>query len=287
MRWFSALLRSNASPIPKFDWVCLSFASALPEAGNGVKIARFRCWRGGGHWFVNTLESTGDAGWSAKEGMERSDLPKSMQDFYDTRSCVNDHSADDAVLVVGNPCNTGDKCHVPAMCHTDRFYAMTMRWIACAQSAGDQSAWCHGCHKWLFGNHSSTQYRIFIMRKLMASWCHYDIHWLRMIYSTHIKHACSRLAARGASSALRWECRAYVVYADAWHHKAIVFSRTLFAGEYGIDEGLIFSVPCRTEGGKLKVITGIPQNEFGEKKIQMTLDELRKERDAVKELGLI
>jgi len=23
-------------------------------------------------------------------------------------------------------------------------------------------------------------------------------------------------------------------------------------GEYGIDEGLIFSVPCKTEGGKLK-----------------------------------
>ena len=58
-------------------------------------------------------------------------------------------------------------------------------------------------------------------------------------------------------------------------------------GEYGVDEGLIFSVPCRTEGGKLKVVTGITQNAFGQEKFDLTLDELRKERDAVRELGLI
>ena len=51
--------------------------------------------------------------------------------------------------------------------------------------------------------------------------------------------------------------------------------------------GLIFSFPSRTEGGKLKVVAGLEQNEFGQEKIHLTLDELRKERDAVKELGLI
>jgi malate dehydrogenase len=50
---------------------------------------------------------------------------------------------------------------------------------------------------------------------------------------------------------------------------------------------LIFSFPCRTEGGKLKVITGLTQNEFGKQKMEITLDELRKERDAVRELALI
>jgi malate dehydrogenase len=58
-------------------------------------------------------------------------------------------------------------------------------------------------------------------------------------------------------------------------------------GEYGVDEGLIFSFPCRTEGEKSKVITGLTHNEFGQERIALTLDELRKERDAVKELGLI
>jgi malate dehydrogenase len=35
------------------------------------------------------------------------------------------------------------------------------------------------------------------------------------------------------------------------------------------------------------VITGLTQNAFGQEKFNLTLDELRKEHAAVKELGLI
>ncbi|MBY0378085.1 MAG: malate dehydrogenase, partial [Gammaproteobacteria bacterium] len=58
-------------------------------------------------------------------------------------------------------------------------------------------------------------------------------------------------------------------------------------GEYGIDEGLIFSVPCRTEKGHCKVIPGIDQNAFGQEKIARTLNELREEKQAVVDLELI
>lgn len=58
-------------------------------------------------------------------------------------------------------------------------------------------------------------------------------------------------------------------------------------GQYEVDEGLIFSFPCRTENGIVRVIGEITHNEFGHKKIQATLNELREERHAVKELGLI
>jgi malate dehydrogenase len=58
-------------------------------------------------------------------------------------------------------------------------------------------------------------------------------------------------------------------------------------GEYGVDKGLIFSFPCRMEGGKLKVIDGIKHNDFGQEKFKLTLEELRGERDAVKSLNLI
>jgi malate dehydrogenase len=58
-------------------------------------------------------------------------------------------------------------------------------------------------------------------------------------------------------------------------------------GEYGVDKGLIFSYPCRVEGGKVKVVEGIKHNEFGQEKFKLTLEELRGERDAVKSLGLI
>ena len=58
-------------------------------------------------------------------------------------------------------------------------------------------------------------------------------------------------------------------------------------GEYGVDAGLIFSFPCRNENGKIVAQTGWKHNAFGEAKIKATLDELKSERDAVKDLGLI
>ena len=58
-------------------------------------------------------------------------------------------------------------------------------------------------------------------------------------------------------------------------------------GQYGVDKGLIFSFPCQTKNGKIHVVEGIQHNAFGKEKLQATLDELRHEREAVKELGLI
>ena len=58
-------------------------------------------------------------------------------------------------------------------------------------------------------------------------------------------------------------------------------------GEYGVDKGLIFSFPCVTVNGKLKVVSGVEFNEFSKEKFNVTLNELRSERDSVRELGLI
>jgi malate dehydrogenase len=58
-------------------------------------------------------------------------------------------------------------------------------------------------------------------------------------------------------------------------------------GEYGVDPGLIFSFPSRTENGFSRIVDGIDHDEFGRRKLAATLEELRKEREAVEELGLI
>jgi malate dehydrogenase len=58
-------------------------------------------------------------------------------------------------------------------------------------------------------------------------------------------------------------------------------------GEYGVDEGLIFSFPCRREHGELKVVEGLSFNDYGREMFDKTLDELRQERDTVKSLGLL
>jgi malate dehydrogenase len=68
-------------------------------------------------------------------------------------------------------------------------------------------------------------------------------------------------------------------------------------GEYGVDEGLIFSFPCRREHGlvkllgmehgAVKVVEGLEFNDYSRIKFEDTLNELRAERDAVKSLGLL
>ena len=58
-------------------------------------------------------------------------------------------------------------------------------------------------------------------------------------------------------------------------------------GEYGVDEGLIFSVPCRREQGEIKVVEHLPLNDYGHEMFNITLNELRQERDTVKSLGLL
>jgi malate dehydrogenase len=58
-------------------------------------------------------------------------------------------------------------------------------------------------------------------------------------------------------------------------------------GEYGIDPGLIFSYPSRTEHHVSRIVKGFEFDELGRKLLAKTQDELRKERDACIELGLI
>jgi malate dehydrogenase len=59
-------------------------------------------------------------------------------------------------------------------------------------------------------------------------------------------------------------------------------------GEYDVDEGLISSFPVRLEGGgSYEIVEGLEIERFAREKIERTVDELRGERDAVKDAGLI
>ena len=55
---------------------------------------------------------------------------------------------------------------------------------------------------------------------------------------------------------------------------------------YGIEKGLMASMPIRTlEGGKWEVVQGVPVDAFSQGKIDLTIAELKEEREAVQ--GLI
>jgi malate dehydrogenase len=236
-----------------------------------------------------------------KDGMERADLLRINGNIFTTQGkAINDNAAEDVrVFVVGNPCNTNcliamnNAPNIPK----DRFFAMTAldelrARTQLAQKAGVDVSSVTEMTIW--GNHSATQYPDFYHAKIDGKFVPEvitDLNWLQNDFITTVqKRGAEVIKVRGASSAAS---AANAAISSVYHLTHDTVAGESFSvgrcsqGEYGVDEGLIFSVPCRTEGGKLKVVTGLKLNEFSQGKFDLTLDELRKERDAVKELKLI
>ena len=58
-------------------------------------------------------------------------------------------------------------------------------------------------------------------------------------------------------------------------------------GSYGIDEGLIASFPVRSDGALREIVSDIEINEYSREKIDISVAELREEREMVTSMGLI
>lgn len=236
-----------------------------------------------------------------KEGMERADLLKVNGGIFTTQGkAVADNAADDVkVFVVGNPCNTNAFIAMKAASKvpSERFFAMT--------TLDENRARTQLAHKagvavdkvsnlTIWGNHSATQYPDFYNTKIdgkPASEVISDEEWLKTDFiKTVQQRGAAIIKARGASSA----ASAANAVVDGVRRLTTetpageTFSMCLASkGEYGVDEGLIFSFPCRVEGGQVKVVEGIEHNAFGKEKFEATLAELRSERDTVTKMGLV
>jgi malate dehydrogenase len=235
-----------------------------------------------------------------KAGMERSDLLEINGGIFTKQGrAINDYAADDVqVLVVGNPCNTNAliAMHNAPDVSNQRFYAMTQldenRAVAqLANRAGVDSTAISYMTIW--GNHSATQYPDFYNARINGKPAVeiVDEKWLQGEFiETVQKRGAAIIKARGASSAAS-AANAAIGSVYAVTHETPAnhsFSLCLASqGQYGVDEGLIFSFPCRVDQGQLHVLEDWPHNDFGQAKLQQTLDELRHERDVVKKLGLI
>jgi len=55
-------------------------------------------------------------------------------------------------------------------------------------------------------------------------------------------------------------------------------------GSYGIKEGLVYSYPVTCRNGDYQLVQGFSIDEFSRKRMDATEQELREERDGVKEL---
>ncbi len=236
-----------------------------------------------------------------KDGMERSDLLRINGGIFTVqgKAIAQNASRDVRVFVVGNPCNTN--CLIAMNAAKDvpknRFFAMTAldenrAKTQLAQKAGVPVTDVSNVTIW--GNHSATQYPDFYNAKIKgrpATDSIKDQEWLKTTFiETVQKRGAAIIKARGLSSAAS-AANAVVDGIYKLTHDTPAgetFSMCLAStGEYGVDAGLIFSYPCRVEKGELKVVQGVPLNDFGKEKFQKTLEELRGEHKAVKELGLL
>jgi malate dehydrogenase len=237
-----------------------------------------------------------------KEGMERSDLLRINGGIFGPQGkAINDYAADDVrVVVVGNPCNTN--CLI-AMSHApdvpkEQFFAMTMldqnrARTMMAKKAGVLLTQVKNLVVW--GNHSSTQYPDFynanIDGKPVTDFVK-DHAWLENNFVDAIqKRGAAVIKARGASSAGSAANGIVTTVQNLVREtsKDDAFSVCTYStGEfYGIEKGIFFSFPSRIVNGKLEVVTGFQHNAYAQAKIRVTEEELKKERDAVRELGLI
>jgi malate dehydrogenase len=235
-----------------------------------------------------------------KAGMERSDLLRvNGSIFTEQGRALDGMAADDVrIFVVGNPANTNCLIamnNAPRISN-DRFFAMTTLDELRARSQLAKKAGVgvsEISEMTIWGNHSTTQFPNFAHAKVGGRPAHeaIDVEWLRNEFVPSVQNRGAEvIKARGASSAASAANAAIVGVHNLTHDTPAgeLYSVARCShGEYGVDPGLIFSFPSRTEGGVSRIVEGIELDDFGRERFAATLEELRKERDAVAELQLI
>lgn len=234
-----------------------------------------------------------------KAGMERKDLLGiNGKIFVGQGKAIAANAASDVrILVVGNPCNTNclvaynNGRDIPA----ERWTAMTRldhnrarAALAKKAGVGNEDVTCVT----IWGNHSNTQYPDFTNARIKgrpATEVITDRNWLETVFVPQCQNrGAAVIKARGSSSAFS------AANGAIDHIKSLVQGTpsgdwvsmaTVSRGEYGVPAGLVFGYPCRSDGrGGWSVVDGLKLDAFGQEKFARTLQELREEQEAVKEL---
>jgi malate dehydrogenase len=233
-----------------------------------------------------------------KAGMERKELLGiNGRIFVGQGKAIAKHASGDVrILVVGNPCNTNcliamrNAPSVPA----DRWFAMT---LLDQNRASTQLALKAGVavaavsHLAVWGNHSSTMYPDFNNARIggrPATAVIGDEAWFKDTFIPTVQQrGAAVIRARGSSSAAS-AANAVVATVKAlitptrpgeWFSVAICSD-----GSYGIEKGLIFSYPIRSDGAQAHIVPDVPLDAFSRERIAATENELKEEKALVAEL---
>ena len=234
-------------------------------------------------------------------GMERADLLEANGGIFKPQGeAINAGAADDIkVLVVGNPANTNALIalsHAPDV-PRERFTAMmrldhnrAKSQLANKLEVGvseitNMSVW---------GNHSASQYPDItnaLVKGEDAEAMVDDQTWIEDHFiPTVAKRGAAIIDARGASSAAS-AANAAISHIHDWvlgtPEGDWVSMGIPSDGSYGVDEGVVSGFPCTCASGEYSVVEGLEIDEFSRGRIDASVDELKGERDTVRELGLV
>jgi len=233
-----------------------------------------------------------------KAGMERKDLLGINGKIFtgQGRAIAKNASPGVKILVVGNPCNTNCLIamnNAPSV-PKDRWFAMTMldqnRAVAqLAQKSGKETTDVSNLAIW--GNHSSTMYPDFYNARIggrPAIDVIRDEGWFKDTFLPTVQQrGAAIIKARGLSSAAS-AANAVVdtvrnltspTREGNWFSVAVCSD-----GSYGVESGLMFSFPIRSDGTKWQIVQDVKLTDFSKSKITATENELKEEKALVAEL---
>ncbi|MEO5350193.1 MAG: malate dehydrogenase [Magnetococcus sp. YQC-3] len=230
-------------------------------------------------------------------GMERADLIRiNGPIFVGQGKALNRGASDMRVVVVGNPCNTNcliamNNSDVP----NDRFSAMMRLDQNRSQAllAGKANQPVTAVSRMaVWGNHSNRQYPDFenaLINGRPVTEVITDQSWLQDTFvATVQERGAAVIKARGSSSAAS-AANAIMDHVTALMQPTAAgdwFSAAVRSdGSYGVDAGLIFGVPLRTlANGAQERVEGLSFSPWAQTKFDTVLNELRAEREVVKDL---
>lgn len=230
-------------------------------------------------------------------GMERSDLLTDNGKIFGPQGrALNEHANRDVkVIVIGNPANTNaliaqrnapdlDPRQFTGMMRLDHNRAVNQL----AEKTGMGVTDVKQVAVW--GNHSPTQYPD-IHHATVGGKPALDLvdqAWYRDEFIPKVaKRGAEIIQARGSSSA------ASAAFAGLQHMRDWamgtpdgnwVSMAIPSDGSYGISEGLIYGFPVTCKDGNYEIVQGLDINDFSRGKMAATEQELKEEREAVKDL---
>jgi malate dehydrogenase len=198
------------------------------------------------------------------------------------------------VITVGNPCNTNALIaranakgiagkQFTAMTRLDQNRAHGLL----AEKAGVPVGHVEDVVIW--GNHGPTMYPDVSWARVKGEAVRgqFDAAWLNGPFlDTVADRGRAVIAARGASSAASAAGAAVDHMRDWWQgsHGRVVSIALPSEGWYDVPKGLVFSFPCKCEGGDYQVIEGLKLDDMARAKIRENVVALEEEKAAVASL---